>query len=227
MKAPNHNNPKQAAGELAAQLVKNSMIVGLGTGSTTAYAIKELGRRVASGLDILGVPTSYQSAFLAAECGIPLTTLDENPILDIDIDGADQVAGFTAIKGGGAAHTREKIVALSSKKFVVVIDESKCADVLTRPVPLEVLPFARKLVLKHVERLGGKAELRMGVSKDGPVITDNGNFIMDADFGKIDDPASLGERLSQCTGIVEHGIFTGVDTVYIGKKDGSVEIVSP
>lgn len=224
MKAPNHNNPKQAAGEHAAQLVKNNMVVGLGTGSTTAFAIKELGRRVDSGLDILGVPTSYQAAFLAAECGIPLTTLDEHPVLDIDIDGADQVAGFTAIKGGGGAHTREKIVALSSKKFVVVVDESKCTDTLTQPVPLEVLPFARKLVLKQVERLGGRAELRMGVSKDGPVITDNGNFIMDADFGKIDDPASLGEQLSQCTGILEHGIFTGVDIVYIGKKDGSVEI---
>lgn len=227
MKAPNHNNPKQAAGEQAALLVKNNMVVGLGTGSTTAFAIKELGRRVDSGLDILGVPTSYQAAFLAAECGIPLTTLDEHPILDIDIDGADQIAGFTAIKGGGAAHTREKIVALSSKKFIVVVDESKCTDILTHPVPLEVLPFARKLVLKQVEKLGGRAELRMGVSKDGPVITDNGNFIMDADFGKIDDPASLGEQLSQCTAIVEHGIFTGVDTVYIGKKDGSVGIVSP
>lgn len=217
-------NPKQVTGEKAAQLAKNNMVVGLGTGSTTAFAIKELGRRVDSGLNILGVPTSYQAAFLAAECGIPLTTLDEHPVLDIDIDGADQVAGFTAIKGGGAAHTREKIVALSSKKFVVVVDESKCTDVLTHPVPLEVLPFARKLVLKQVERLGGKAGLRMGVSKDGPVITDNGNFIMDADFGKIEDPAYLGEQLSQCTGIVEHGIFTGVDTVYIGKKDGSVEV---
>src|SRR3989304_10079251 len=123
MKNPSKINPKQAAGEAAAQLVKSGMIVGLGTGSTTAYAIKELGKRVASGLKIQGVPTSYQSAFLAAECGIPLTTLDENPVLDIDIDGADQVANFKAIKGGGAAHTREKVVALSSKKFVIVMDQ--------------------------------------------------------------------------------------------------------
>ena len=186
------HNPKQAAGEQAAQLVKNGMIVGLGTGSTAAYAVKELGKRVASGMSILGVPTSYQSAFLAAECGIPLTTLDEHPVIDIDIDGADQIAGFTAIKGGGAAHTREKIVASSSKKFVIVVDESKCADTLDHPVPLEVLPFARKLVAKQVAALGGKAGLRMGVNKDGPVISDNGNFIMDADFGKINDPVSLG-----------------------------------
>ncbi len=224
MKNQHQSNPKQAAGERAAGLVEDGMVVGLGTGSTTAYAIKEIGRRVADGLDILGVPTSYQSAFLAAENGIPLTTLDEHPELDIDIDGADQIAGFNVIKGGGAAHTREKIVALSSKKFVVVADESKCSDILSHPVPLEVLTFALKLAIKQVAKLGGKAELRMGVSKDGPVISDNGNFILDVDFGKIDEPASLGKKLSQCCGIVEHGIFTGVDAVYIGKKDGSVEI---
>jgi len=233
MKNPTQINPKQAAGEKAAQLVKNNMVVGLGTGSTTAYAIKELGRRVASGLKILGVPTSYQSAFLAAESGIPLTTLDEHPVLDIAIDGADQIAKFAAIKGGGAAHTREKIVAQSAKKFVVVVDESKVADVLDRPVPLEVLPFARKLVEKQVAELGGKTHVRLGDktpylntgTKDGPIISDNGNFIMDADFGKINDPLSLDNALSRCTGIVEHGIFTRVDAVYTGKKDGSVEIL--
>ncbi|MDO9097200.1 MAG: ribose-5-phosphate isomerase RpiA [Candidatus Methanoperedens sp.] len=225
MKSSSYINPKQTAGELAAQLVKDGMVVGLGTGSTVAYAIKELGRRVASGLKILGVPTSYQSAFLAAENGIPLTTLDEHPVLDIAIDGADQIAKFIAIKGGGAAHTREKIVALSAKKFIVVVDSSKVTDVLNLPVPLEVLSFARKLVEKQVAGLGGKVKLRMGVNKDGPVISDNGNFIMDADFGEIYDPASLDKALSQCTGIVEHGLFTKVDVVYIGKKDGSVEIM--
>ena len=227
MKTSTQANPKQAAGESAAQLVKNDMVIGLGTGSTTAYAIKELGKRVADGLEILGVPTSYQSAFLAAGCGIPLTTLDEHPVLDIDIDGADQIADFTAIKGGGGAHTREKIVAMSSGKFVVVVDESKVADVLNHPVPLEVLPFAHKLVIKQLADLGGKAKLRMGVNKDGPVISDNGNFIMDADFGTIEDPADLGEKLSQCAGIVEHGIFTEVDMIYVGKKNGSVEILEP
>ena len=219
-------NPKEIAGRQAARLVKDNMIVGLGTGSTTAYAIKELGRRVAGGLEILGVPTSYQSAFLAAENGIPLTTLDEHPLLDIDIDGADQLANFVAIKGGGAAHTREKIIALSARKFVVVADESKISAVLNHTVPLEAIPFARKLVEKEVAELGGKTEVRMGVSKDGPVISDNGNFILDADFGEIHDPVSLDYALSQCTGIVEHGIFMNVDVVYIGKKDGTVEIIS-
>lgn len=225
MNSQNQINPKQTAGEQAAQLVENNMVVGLGTGSTAAYAIKELGRRVASGLKILGVPTSYQSAFLAAESGIPLTTLDEHPVLDIAIDGADQITKSTAIKGGGGAHTREKIVALSSKKFVIAVDESKCADILNHPVPLEVLPFARKLVAKHIAELGGKANVRMGINKDGPVISDNGNFIMDADFGVIDDPVYLSEAISQCAGVVEHGIFTDIDICYIGKKDGSVEIM--
>jgi ribose 5-phosphate isomerase A len=225
MKKPTQTSLKQAAGELAAQLVKNNMVVGIGTGSTAAYATKELGRRVASGLKILGVPTSYQSAFLAAENGIPLTTLDEHPVPDIAIDGADQIAKFFAIKGGGAAHTREKIVALSAEKFVIVADESKVSEVLNHPVPLEVLPFARKLVEKQVAGLGGKAQVRMGVKKEGPVISDNGNFIIDADFGKIDDPYSLDDALSHCTGIVEHGIFTSVNVVFIGKKDGTVEIL--
>lgn len=225
MKKSTDINPKQAAGELAAQLVKNGMVVGLGTGITTAYAVKELGRRVASGLKILGVPTSHQSALLAIENGIPLTTLDEHPVLDIAIDGADQITKFTAIKGGGAAHTQEKIVALSAKLFVVVVDESKVARVLNHPVPLEILPFARKLVEKQVTGLGGKAKLRMGVNKDSPVVSDNGNLIMDADFGEIDDPYSLDDALSHCAGIVEHGIFTKVDMVYIGKKNGSVEIM--
>ncbi len=221
----NRINPKQVAGEFAARLVENGMVVGLGTGSTTAYAIQELGKRVADGLKIVGVPTSYQSAFLAAENKIPLTTLDEYPVLDIDIDGADQIANFTAIKGGGAAHTKEKIVALSSNKFVIVVDESKCIEILNHPVPIEVLPFARKLAIKQIAKLGGKAELRMGVNKDGPVISDNGNFIMDVDFGKIEDPLSLDSALSKCAGVVEHGIFTYVDAVYIGKKDGSVEML--
>ncbi len=224
MKNPTHI-AKQAAGELAAQLAKDNMVIGLGTGSTASYAIAELGRRVASGLKILGVPTSYQSAFLATENGIPLTTLDEYPVLDIAIDGADQIAKFSAIKGGGAAHTREKIVAMSAEKFVVVVDESKAADVLNRPVPLEVLPFARKLVEKQVAGLGGKAVVRMGENKDGPVISDNGNFIMDADFGKIDDPYSLDDSLSHCSGIVEHGIFTSINAVFVGKKDGTVEVL--
>jgi ribose 5-phosphate isomerase A len=108
-----------------------------------------------------------------------------------------------------------------------VVDESKCADRLSHPIPLEVLPFARKLVIKQIEELGGKVQLRMGVNKDGPVISDNGNFIMDADFGVIEDPVSLDATISQCVGIVEHGLFTRVDAVYLGKDDGTVRILEP
>lgn len=217
---------KQAASHEAASLVKEGMIVGLGTGSTAAYMIKELGRRVAAGLHILGVPTSYQAQYLALECGIPLTTLDEHPRIDIAIDGADQVAGLNALKGGGGAHTREKIVARSAEKFVVIIDENKVVHRLDRPVPLEVLPYARRLVEREVEELGGKPVLRLSEKKAGPVITDNGNLLIDADFGPISDPEALDIALSRCEGIIEHGIFTGIDTICIGKKDGRVETIS-
>ncbi len=204
----------------ACELVEDGMAVGLGTGSTTAYAIRELGRRVDEGLDIVGVPTSYASEALAIECGIPLSTLAECPELDVDIDGADQVdSSLNVIKGGGAAHTREKVVSCSSKIFAVVIDGNKLKDVLNRGVPIEVLPYARRLVEKKVADLGGKCTVRTGSGKDGPTISDNGNFIMDCDFGPINKPAALAEALAQIPGLVEHGIFTNADVVYIGYED--------
>ncbi|MGP8320977.1 MAG: ribose-5-phosphate isomerase RpiA [Methanosarcinaceae archaeon] len=216
---------KQKAGEAAAGLVKDRMIIGLGTGSTTAYTIAHIGRRVDEGLGILAVVTSYQSEMLAIKAGIPLTSLAEHPILDIAIDGADQVdANFNVIKGGGAAHTREKVVAKSAKRFVIVADDSKASNHLDHFVPIEVLPYARNLVMCTMKELGGKPQLRLGVRKDGPVISDNGNFIIDVEFGVIEDPAKLSLELSTCTGVVDHGIFTNVDDVYIGHKDGSVTI---
>lgn len=219
---------KRAAGIAASRMVESGMIVGLGTGSTVAYTIKELGRRVREeGLEILGVVTSYQSEMLAIEAGIPLATLAQHPELDIAIDGADQIdSKLYAIKGGGAAHTREKIVSASSRRFLVVADESKTSTQLDKAVPVEVLPFAKTLVMKKIKELGGKPELRFALRKDGPVITDNGNFVLDADFGVINDPEVLALQLSSMPGVVEHGIFSNVDELYIGKKDGSVEIVS-
>jgi ribose 5-phosphate isomerase A len=211
---------RKNAAEKACELVKDGMAVGLGTGSTTAYAIRLLGKRVDGGLDIVGVPTSYASEALAIECGIPLVTLAERPELDVDIDGADQAdASLNVIKGGGAAHTREKIVACSSKLFAVVIDGNKLKDVLSRSVPIEVLPYARKLVERKVADLGGQCTLRTGTGKDGPIISDNGNLIMDCDFGPINKPAALAEALSQVPGIVEHGIFTNADVVYVGYEN--------
>lgn len=218
---------KRAAGIAASRVVESGMIVGLGTGSTVAYTIRDLGRRIREeGLEIFGVVTSYQSEMLAIEAGVPLTTLAQQPQLDIAIDGADQVdSNLYAIKGGGAAHTREKIVSASAKRFLVVADESKVSTMLNKAVPVEVLPFAKELVMKKIRELGGKPELRLAVKKDGPVITDNGNFIIDSSFGEISDPECLALQLSVIPGVVEHGIFSNVDELYIGKKDGSIEIV--
>ncbi|QLC50085.1 ribose-5-phosphate isomerase RpiA [Methanolobus zinderi] len=225
---PSGESPeKKAAGIAAAELVQDGMVVGLGTGSTTAYTIAELGRRVDEGLDIIAVVTSYQSEMLAIEAGITLTSLAEHPELDIAIDGADQInSALNVIKGGGAAHTREKVVSRSAERFVIVADESKYSEQLDHYVPLEVLPYAKELVSKHVRKLGGEPVLRLASKKDGPVISDNGNFIIDASFGVIDNPVVTSALLSQAAGIVEHGIFTNVDEVYIGKKDGSVQKLS-
>jgi len=216
---------KKQVGYEAAKLVKDGDIVGLGTGSTTLHFIERLGERVKTEeLDIMGVPTSYQSFFLARDLGIKITTLEENDV-DLAVDGADEVdPNLNLIKGGGAAHTREKVVSRSAKRFVIVADESKVSEKLEHYVPIEVLPYARELVAKQIKELGGNPELRMAARKDGPVITDNGNFVIDASFGIIADPKEISAKLSQLTGVVEHGIFTNVDEVYIGKNDGSVEI---
>lgn len=216
---------KKAVGEFAAGIVEDGMVVGLGTGSTTAYAIQALGRRVKEGLNIKGIPTSFQARMIAIECGVPLTILAQDPVVDIAIDGADQVDNdMFVIKGGGGAHTSEKIVACSARQFVVLIDEIKLLDILDHPVPLEVMPDALQLVERQVSELGGKPVLRMAVQKDGPVITDNGNCIIDADFGKIVKPDRLALDLSKCVGVIEHGIFDNAYKIFIGKTDGNIEV---
>ncbi len=216
---------KRAAGEAAASLVGDGMVVGLGTGSTVAWTIRRLGSMVTDGLRILGVPTSCQAEALAIECGITLTTLAQHPSLDLAIDGADQVdEGFFVIKGGGAAHAKEKVIAYSARRFAIVADASKYVSKLDHPVPLEVLPFAASLVSRKVEELGGRPVLRQARMKDGPVITDNGNFVVDADFGKIEDPSLLASSLSAIPGLVEHGIFENLDRLYIARS-GEVEVI--
>ncbi|WP_292487834.1 ribose 5-phosphate isomerase A [Methanohalobium sp.] len=227
MKGRNKNTSdsgKESAGVAAAGLVEDGMIIGLGTGSTTAYAISEVGKRInQEELDVQAVVTSYQSEMLAIDAGIPLTSLSEHPVLDLDIDGADQIDfELNAIKGGGAAHTREKVVACSSKQFVAVIDESKLSDKLNHSVPVEILPYSRNLVLQKIQDMGAEPEIRQAVHKDGPVITDNGNLIIDAEFDVVENPNNLASELSAIPGIVEHGIFTGIiDEIYIGKNDGT------
>jgi len=212
---------KRAAGKSAAEAVEDGMVVGLGTGSTAAHAIRAIGDRVDAGLDVRGVPTSFQSRQVAREAEVPLADLDEVETVDLAIDGADQVAGGDLVKGGGAAHAREKVVDAAAERFLVVADPSKETDVLDHPVPVEVLPAARATVAAAVEERGGDPELRMAARKDGPVVTDNGNLVLDSEFGAIREPGGLAAALSELPGVVEHGLFVGLaDEVHVGSDDG-------
>ncbi|MBW4495117.1 MAG: ribose-5-phosphate isomerase RpiA [Oscillatoria princeps RMCB-10] len=218
---------KQQVGKAAADRVQSGTIVGLGTGSTTAYALQYLGERLKTGdlKDIQGIPTSFQAEVLAKQYGIPLVTLNDVDRIDVAIDGADEVdPNKNLIKGGGAAHTREKIVDSLAEVFIVVVDSSKLVDKLgsTFLLPVEVLPMAMTPVMRAIEKLGGKPQLRMGVKKAGPVITDQGNFVIDVKFDSIDNPAELEKTLNNIPGVLENGLFVGVATVVlVGEiKDG-------
>ncbi|WP_262179802.1 ribose-5-phosphate isomerase RpiA [Haloarcula laminariae] len=220
MKQGGSDAAKRAAGESAAEAVEDGMVVGLGTGSTAAHAVRALGRQVDAGLDIVGVPTSFQSRELAREAGVPLAEPDEVRV-DLAIDGADEVAGGDLIKGGGAAHAREKIVDASADRLLVVADPTKTAETLSQPVPVEVLSAARTTVAASVRDLGGEPTLRQAERKDGPVVTDNGHLVLDCAFGDIDDPAALAGELAALPGVVEHGLFVGLaDEVHVGREDG-------
>jgi ribose 5-phosphate isomerase A len=218
---------KEAAGRAAAKLVRDGDIVGLGTGSTAYFSVVALGERVKSGLSIIGIPTSIQTADLARAVGIPLTTLDEHPEIDITIDGADEVdPKLNLIKGGGGALLREKVVASVTKKMVVVADSSKIVPVLGKfPLPVEVISFARTVVGKKIVSLGASPRLR--TKPDGsPFLTDNGNQILDCSFGRIADPPALALALSNTPGIVEHGLFIGLATIALVGRGDHVEELS-
>ncbi len=214
---------KQVVAKAAADRVQSGMVVGLGTGSTTAFVIEFLGDRLRNGelSNIRGVPTSFQASVLAKQYGIPLVTLDDVTKIDIAIDGADEVdSAKNLIKGGGAAHTREKIVDSLADQFLVVVDSSKLVERLgsTFPVPVEVLPLALSPVSRALTALGGKPELRMGVKKDGPVITDQGNFVLDVTFAEIADAAALEKTINNIPGVLENGLFVNVaDVVLVGE----------
>lgn len=225
------NLMKQEVGKAAAERVQSGMIVGLGTGSTTAFAIQHLGDRLKEGKlkDIVGIPTSFQAEVLARQYGIPLTTLDVVDRIDIAIDGADEVdPQKNLIKGGGAAHTREKIVDSLAEQFIVVVDSSKVVDRLgsTFKLPVEVMPMAYVPVMRAIEKLGGIPELRMGVKKAGPVVTDQGNMVIDVKFDSINNPAELEKTINNIPGVLENGLFVGVaDVILIGEvKDGQTVI---
>ncbi len=216
---------KRTVGIEAACMVGQGDVVGLGTGSTAEFMIEELGRRVREeGLDIVGIPTSFDAAVLARGNGIPTGTLDDVDRVDIAVDGADEVdPAMNLIKGRGAAHLREKIVDGMAERFIVIVDESKLVERLgtKSPVPLEVLPMAVQPVMGAVEAMGGEPVLRMAVHKDGPVITDQGNMVVDARFDGIDDPGGLERALNNVPGILENGLFVGLATeILVGRISG-------
>lgn len=219
-------NSKRIAAEKAVDYIHDGMIVGLGTGSTAYWAIQKIGERVHAGLQIKAVASSRRSEELAMQLGIVLVPLNEIDFIDVTIDGADEVdTNNNLIKGGGGALLREKILASHSKMFVVIIDESKMAGKLGRfPVPVEIVPFASNLTLRHLRALDCEPRIRRDADK--VYITDNGNMIADCSFEFIDDPAILSARMNSIPGVVENGLFshTMVHAVVIGSEDDTITI---
>lgn len=216
-----YESMKRRVATWAADEVEDGMVVGLGTGSTAAYAIAELGQSVDRGLDIEGIPTSWAARERALDAGIPLTELDVAGDIHLAIDGADQVADGVLIKGGGGAHTRERLVAAAADRFVVICDERKVVERLTESVPLEVLPAAVGTVRSTLDDLGATPTVRSSAAIDGPAYTERGNLLLDADFGALDDPSGLARRLEGIPGVVDHGLFVELaDVIAIGTADG-------
>ncbi len=224
---------KRRAAEAALAYVEGGMRLGLGSGSTANHFVRLLGRRVAEGLDVTGVATSERTARLAEEVGIRLTNLDATPELDLDVDGADEIGpGLTLIKGGGGALLREKIVAFAATRMIVIADAGKLVEELGAfPLPIEVVGFGLTATALAVEQAG--IELGLSVAIDvrrhggEPFVTDSGNRILDASFGRIPDPEALANRLAEIPGIVEHGLFLGfADLALVASPDGVAEIAA-
>jgi len=220
-------NAKQAAAFKAVSYVKDGMIVGLGTGSTAYWAIQYLGERVQQGLKVTAVATSDETERLAREVNIDVQPLDQVDILDVDIDGADEVdKNLNLIKGGGGALLREKIVAVASKMFIVIADESKLVENLGKfPLPVEVIPFGYTHTAKKLAALGCKPVLRIKERKT--FITDNSNYILDCHFNVIADPAALQPQINAIAGVVESGLVVKVASkVIVGSADGTVKEIA-
>ncbi len=232
-KQPGNEAQRIRAAEAALAEVTPGMKLGLGTGRTAEAFIRVLGDRVRSGLDIVGVPTSERTARLAESEAIPLTTLDLEPILDLTVDGADEIGpGLTLVKGGGGALLREKMVAAASRRMLVAADESKLVDVIgTFPLPIEVVPFGLAATKKAIEERAGRLGLSGLISlrlEDGHAfLTDGGHHILDASFGRIPDPAALAVVLNSIPGVVEHGLFLGLASAAVIGRDDSVEWLFP
>jgi ribose 5-phosphate isomerase A len=215
---------KQAVAEAAVEQIRDGMVLGLGSGSTAALMIQALGAKLRRGElnDIVGVTTSFQGEVLAAELGIPLKSLNAIDRIDLAIDGADEVdPSFQLIKGGGACHVQEKLVARRADRFVVVVDSTKLVDTLNLGflLPVEVLPGAWRQVQGQLKEMGADAQLRMAVRKAGPVVTDQGNVVLDAKFvGGITNPAALEKEINNLPGVLENGLFVDItDQVLVGE----------
>jgi ribose 5-phosphate isomerase A len=220
---------KQAVAEAAVAQIRNGMVVGLGSGSTAALMIQGLGARLAAGQlhDIVGVTTSFQGEVLAAELGIPLRALNAIDRIDLAIDGADEVdPSFQLIKGGGACHVQEKLVADRAERFIVVVDSTKLVQCLNLDflLPVEVLPGAWVQVQSRLKSIGGVAELRMATRKAGPVVTDQGNLVLDVRFeAGISDPIVLERDINNLPGVLENGLFVNIaDEVLVGEINDGV-----
>ena len=228
----NADAQKRAAAARAVEFVRPGMRLGLGTGSTAKHFVELIGERVRAGLDIVAVPTSEATHAEAKRCGIPLTTLDETPELDLTVDGADEIApDLSLIKGGGGALLREKIVAAASARMIVIADQGKWVAALGRfPLPIEVTPFGftatRRAVEKTIAALqrGGPLTLRQG--NDGHAfVTDGGHWIIDAALGRIDDPKAMAHALSGVPGVMEHGLFVDLAQMAIIAGPDGITIV--
>ncbi len=221
-------NPKQMAAEHGAGLVESGMVLGLGSGTTATLAVQAIGRRLREGSlrKVVGVPSSSAIAAVARESGVPLTTLDEHPVLDLDLDGADEVdPNLDLIKGLGGALLWEKVVATASRRVVIFVDESKLVGRLgtKAPLPVEVIPFGWRSHIPFVESLGGKPELR--TTPDGrPFVTDEGNYILHCRFEGIAHPEDLELHLRKRAGIVGTGLFLGIAHEVIIGRVGGVEV---
>jgi ribose 5-phosphate isomerase A len=219
------------AAQAALDYVKDGMVVGLGTGSTSASFVRQLGERVRQGLRVKGVPTSEATRNLAEQVGVPLLEISQIAKIDVDVDGADEIdPGFRLVKGGGGALLREKIVAAASVKMVVIADESKWVETLGEfPLPVEVTRFGFALTQERIRQAlhetgcaGDEVSLRISGKANEPVITDGGNYIIDAHAKRIAEPDALADALARIAGVVEHGLFIGLaTTVILGKAKGA------
>jgi ribose 5-phosphate isomerase A len=230
-KAPGDEERRRAA-EAALEDVRPGMKLGLGSGRTAEHFVRMLAERVRGGLAVVGVPTSARTAELARAEGIPLATLDEEPALDLVVDGADEVdPRLRLIKGGGGALLREKIVATASARMIIVADKGKLVDALGAfPLPVEIVPFGatpvRLSIERMVARLGLSGSMAWRRAGAGPYVTDGGNHILDVSLGRIDDPERLAQELDTMPGVVEHGLFIGLASlVVVAGSDGVTRLI--